>query len=353
MKIKLFALLLFILISQTAYAKIFDDFKVAAQRGNAEAQLSIALRYLSGFGTAADKDEGYYWLSQAANNGNAEAFQELFKRARSGDMLAKKYFNRIYKEIDEEPAEKQKIIYPKQETPEDSAHEQSALECVENIFNANIKGFGSKFTKEKQNNKKTAELVIKNGFGVSTRMKENVKFRMPSSGQWLSVEQNADSSVSFFNPSITIYGVVDPEFRIGMGATLGIVDDRENNKYDFDSIYLSAKIILNPADTSKKAELYLLGEIGFSRIYADLNAVNKELQNNYGWTVSEKSKFSDIYYSLGFGFCVGSQIIMEFLYQCYSGGQNIRIDDGSSKMDGIIDTSYGRIAVIIGLKFDL
>jgi len=364
MKIKFFVLVCIVfLVSQTGYAKAFDDFRAAAQRGDAEAQLAVALRCFSGLGTEIDKDEGYYWLSQAANNGNTEAFRELFRRANTGDSLAKKYYDRIYKDAnelaakqktalrkkkaDEELMAKQRIISPKQETHEDNNPEQSALERIESIFNYSIE------EKQQSDKKRNMELVIKNGFGAPATVKRAVKLHTSSNGQLISLEQTFDSSLSFFNPSITVYNAVDPDFKVGLGATLGILEDKEDNKYDFDAIYLSAKVKLNMIGAAQKTEVYLLGEIGFSRLYANLSSVNKEFQSRYGYTLSEKSKFSDIYYGFGVGFCVDSQIIVEFLYQHYSGGQNVRIENGSSRLDGMTEISYKRIAVTVGLKFDL
>ena len=54
-------------------AKLFEDCKVAAEKGTPSAQFAVGLGYLNGVGVAVDEAKGVMWLRQAGEQGHLQA----------------------------------------------------------------------------------------------------------------------------------------------------------------------------------------------------------------------------------------------------------------------------------------
>lgn len=57
----------------------FAEIKAAAEKGNAESQLKLGLMYRYGDGTSRNVDEAIKWLRKAAEQGNIDAMNQLYR----------------------------------------------------------------------------------------------------------------------------------------------------------------------------------------------------------------------------------------------------------------------------------
>ena len=71
------------------FAQSADDYRKAANQGNAKAQYSLGMCYIWGHGVKKDFVKAVYWLQKSAMQGNAEAQYNLGVCYENGDGVKK------------------------------------------------------------------------------------------------------------------------------------------------------------------------------------------------------------------------------------------------------------------------
>lgn len=89
-------LALFLLANLSLWAQKADDYRAAANRGDAEAQFNLGFCYYSGYGVSQDFKQAVYWYTKSANQGYAMAQGFLGALYHDGIGVAQDYKQAVY-----------------------------------------------------------------------------------------------------------------------------------------------------------------------------------------------------------------------------------------------------------------
>lgn len=69
------------------YRQAFIHLRPAAEKGSPEAQYAVGYMYYYGQGVIEDRQKAWYWITQAANNGNQDAQKAMKILRKNGKNL--------------------------------------------------------------------------------------------------------------------------------------------------------------------------------------------------------------------------------------------------------------------------
>lgn len=69
------------------YRQAFIHLRPAAEKGSPEAQYAVGYMYYYGQGVIEDRQKAWYWITQAANNGNQDAQRAMKILRKNGKNL--------------------------------------------------------------------------------------------------------------------------------------------------------------------------------------------------------------------------------------------------------------------------
>ena len=138
---KLASAILLLCLSATANAQSeFDEAKLLAEQGDAEAQLNLGIRYANGEGVPEDDVEAVKWYRLAAKQGLARAQSYLGIMYGNGDGVPENYAEavkwfRLAAAQGQEDAKRNRDIVAERLTPDQLTQaQQIATRCIESDY---------------------------------------------------------------------------------------------------------------------------------------------------------------------------------------------------------------------------
>jgi TPR repeat protein len=138
---KLASAILLLCLSATANAQSeFDEAKLLAEQGDAEAQLNLGIRYANGEGVPEDDAEAVKWYRLAAKQGLARAQSYLGIMYGNGDGVPENYAEavkwfRLAAAQGQEDAKRNRDIVAERLTPDQLTQaQQIATRCIESDY---------------------------------------------------------------------------------------------------------------------------------------------------------------------------------------------------------------------------
>ena len=96
MKKLILVLAILLMTVGSAFCAKFEETKIAAEQGDAEAQFSLSERYYFGNGVRKDHQQSVYWLQKAAEQGYVMAQSYLAVRYNTGEGVDQNYEQAFY-----------------------------------------------------------------------------------------------------------------------------------------------------------------------------------------------------------------------------------------------------------------